>query len=279
MTDTGVSPVLFYDPVERVVATLHPNHTYEKVVFDPWQQTTYDVNDTVAPQRRSRPAIRAPIRTSRATSASTSRPQPASWQTWHAQRDRQRHGRGRARCGAKRPRPRGHADDRASRCPRPCVPDVAHNRVLRGHGLDGRRALRDPGRARHRGQPARGARRQSSRTRSRGRVVMRYDYDLLGNRIHQASMEAGERWMLNDVGGQADPRLGQPRLLRRMTYDELRRPTDSSSPRTAPSGSPSAPSTAKAQGDAATTIAAGSISSSTAPASSPTSPTTSRATS
>ena len=44
----GVSPVLFYDPVERVVATLHPNHTYEKVVFDPWQQVSYDVNDTVA---------------------------------------------------------------------------------------------------------------------------------------------------------------------------------------------------------------------------------------
>lgn len=44
----GVSPVLFYDPVERVVATLHPNDTYEKVVFDPWQQKTYDVNDTVA---------------------------------------------------------------------------------------------------------------------------------------------------------------------------------------------------------------------------------------
>ena len=42
--------MLFYDPVERVVATLHPNHTYEKVVFDPWQQTTYDVNDTCAPR-------------------------------------------------------------------------------------------------------------------------------------------------------------------------------------------------------------------------------------
>ena len=34
-----------------------------------------------------------------------------------------------------------------------------------------------------------------------GRIVMRYDYDMLGNRIHQASMEAGERWMLNDVTG------------------------------------------------------------------------------
>ena len=43
----GVSPVLFYDPVERVVATLHPNHTWEKVVFDPWQQATWDVNDTI----------------------------------------------------------------------------------------------------------------------------------------------------------------------------------------------------------------------------------------
>ena len=47
MTDTGVTPILFYDPVERVVATLHPNHTYEKVVFDPWRQETWDVNDTV----------------------------------------------------------------------------------------------------------------------------------------------------------------------------------------------------------------------------------------
>jgi hypothetical protein len=43
----GVSSTLFYDPVERVVATLHPNHTWEKVVFDPWQQQTFDVNDTV----------------------------------------------------------------------------------------------------------------------------------------------------------------------------------------------------------------------------------------
>jgi hypothetical protein len=40
----GVSNTLFYDPVLRVVATLHPNHTYDKVVFDPWKQITFDVN-------------------------------------------------------------------------------------------------------------------------------------------------------------------------------------------------------------------------------------------
>ena len=42
----GVSSMLFYDPVERVVATLRPNHTWEKVVFDPWRQKNWDVNDT-----------------------------------------------------------------------------------------------------------------------------------------------------------------------------------------------------------------------------------------
>jgi len=30
---------------------------------------------------------------------------------------------------------------------------------------------------------------------------MCYDYDMLGSKIHQASMEAGERWMLSDVTG------------------------------------------------------------------------------
>jgi RHS repeat-associated protein len=43
----GVSSTLLYDPLERVVATLHPNHTYEKVIFDPWCQETWDTNDTL----------------------------------------------------------------------------------------------------------------------------------------------------------------------------------------------------------------------------------------
>src|SRR5262249_38593026 len=36
---------------------------------------------------------------------------------------------------------------------------------------------------------------------AKDRIVMRYDYNMLGTRIHQASMEAGERWTLNDVWG------------------------------------------------------------------------------
>ena len=43
----GVSSTLFYDPLGRVVATLHPNYTYEKVIYDSWSQKTWDSNDTV----------------------------------------------------------------------------------------------------------------------------------------------------------------------------------------------------------------------------------------
>src|SRR5215211_5971048 len=64
---------------------------------------------------------------------------------------------------------------------------------------------------------------------------MRYDYHMVGpeedeeksagNLIHQSSMEAGERWMLNDVAGNPIRAWDSRRFLRRMIYDELRRPT------------------------------------------------------
>ena len=56
---------------------------------------------------------------------------------------------------------------------------------------------------------------------------MRYDYDMLGNRIHQASMEAGERWMLNDVAGKPLYAWDSRDHRFRTAYDPLRRPTDS----------------------------------------------------
>jgi YD repeat-containing protein len=44
---TGVSSVMFYDPAGRAVATLHPDSTWEKTVFDAWRQESWDRNDTV----------------------------------------------------------------------------------------------------------------------------------------------------------------------------------------------------------------------------------------
>jgi RHS repeat-associated protein len=62
---------------------------------------------------------------------------------------------------------------------------------------------------------------------AKDRVVMRYDYDMLGNRVHQASMEAGQRWMLNDVAGKPLYAWDSRDHRFRTSYDPLRRPTDS----------------------------------------------------
>ena len=36
---------------------------------------------------------------------------------------------------------------------------------------------------------------------ARGNEVMSYKYDMLGHRVYQKSMDAGQRWMFNDLGG------------------------------------------------------------------------------
>ncbi|MCG3156422.1 MAG: hypothetical protein DKINENOH_03046 [bacterium] len=229
----GVSPILFYDPVERVVATLHPNHTYEKVVFDPWRQTTYDVNDTVL----NDPATDDDIKGFTAgyfASLPASPPAPV-WQTWYQARINGAKGAHEKKAAEKAA---AHADTPTTAyfdtLGRPFL-TVAHNKVMcPNHDLDGteskfhtrveldiegnQRAVRD---AFTTALDAQGKKIEDPL----GRIVMRYDYDMLGNRIHQASMEAGERWMLNDVTGKPIRAWDSRGFLRRMTYDALRRPT------------------------------------------------------
>jgi RHS repeat-associated protein len=43
----GVSPILRYDALGRLVRIDHPNQTISRVVFDPWTQEAWDENDTV----------------------------------------------------------------------------------------------------------------------------------------------------------------------------------------------------------------------------------------
>jgi RHS repeat-associated protein len=63
-----------------------------------------------------------------------------------------------------------------------------------------------------------------------GNTVMQWDYDLLNRPIHQVSMDAGERWMLQDVMGkpymQWDSNGANAFILTNF-YDALHRPTQS----------------------------------------------------
>jgi RHS repeat-associated protein len=215
MTDTGVSAELFYDPVERVVATLHPNHTYEKTLFNAWHRVSYDVNDTVAAggsqtgDPRTDPDIAGYVR-------EYFKRQPADWKTWHAQRIGN---------------PTGHperdaAEKAAAHADTPTISQLdtlgRPFLTLADNGPD----LTQPGRHLWFGTrielDIEGNQRAVSDTK--GRVVMRYDYDMLGNRIHEASIEAGERWMLNDASGKPIRSWDSRGHTVRTQYDSMRRP-------------------------------------------------------
>ena len=47
MVMTGITPVIYYDPPQRVIRTDLPDGTFSRLEFDPWWQATWDQNDTV----------------------------------------------------------------------------------------------------------------------------------------------------------------------------------------------------------------------------------------
>lgn len=211
----GVSPVLFYDPVERVIATLHPNHTWEKVIFDAWKQATWDVHDTLL--------VADPKTDPDAGDFFRRLPDADYLPTWHTLRQ-----------GALGPEEQDAARKAAVHAATPTIAHLdalgrtflttAHNKTKRSdtpladpplEDLYHTRVLFD----------IEGNQREV--VDAKDRVVMRYDYDMLGNRIHQASMEAGERWTLNDVAGKPTHAWDSRDHQIRTTYDPLRRPIES----------------------------------------------------
>jgi RHS repeat-associated protein len=224
----GVSPVLFYDPVERVVATLHSNHTWGKVVFDPWRQETWDVNDTV---------LIADPKTDADVGDFFGRLLDTDYlPTWHALRTDAAYA---AAFAVRYPDATDRTNEtRADEKTRvhAATPTIAHADSL------GRTFLTVAhNKAKYSATAAAPPVEEFHATRivldiegnqrevidAKDRVVMRYDYDMLGNSVHQASMDAGERWMLNDGAGKSLYAWDSRDHRFRTAYDPLRRPTDS----------------------------------------------------
>ena len=47
LVETGVTPVLYYDSAGRLIRTEFPNGTFSKTEFDSWKQLVFDPNDTI----------------------------------------------------------------------------------------------------------------------------------------------------------------------------------------------------------------------------------------
>ncbi len=211
----GVSLVLFYDPGERVVATLQPDHTWEKVLFDAWRQESWDGSDNLLVADPSLdPDVGRLFR----------RLPPADYlPTWYTQREN----------GSLGPEEQTAARKAAIHSR---TPNIVHSDSL------GRSFLTvNHNNFKYDATSSDGAvTRQIYYTRintdiegnhreiidANDRIIIRYDYDMLTNRIHQSSMESGERWMLNDVAGQQFYAWDSRNHEFRTRYDALRRPTE-----------------------------------------------------
>jgi RHS repeat-associated protein len=181
----GVTPVLHYDPLGRLVRTEHPDGTLSRVGFDPWWQQTWDGNDTVRESRWY---------AGRGSPDPAAEPEPAQPErraAWLAA---------------------GHAH----------TPAMAHldplGRVFltvadagAGGAVETRTELDIVGNTR-------------SVTDARGVVVLRQQVDPAGRVLHTASPEAGQRWTLPDVAGAPVRSWDSRGQAFRHTYDLLRRP-------------------------------------------------------
>jgi len=195
-----------------VIATLHPNNTWEKNIFDPWCEISWDVNDTVLLD----PRIDADIAGFTAAYFTALAAQQREWQSWY---ERRAGGALGAREQSAASKAAAHADTPTitffDALDRPLSTLVNNGRDADGHAqlLATRVRLDIEGN-------------QREVIDAFDRIVMRYDYDMLGNRIHRASMEAGERWGLNDAAGKLIYSWDSRDHQFRTTYDPLRRPTD-----------------------------------------------------
>jgi RHS repeat-associated protein len=199
----GVSPIICYDPIQRVVATIQPNHSYEKVVFDGWGKASWDVNDTVAQDDPTAdPDVGDFFQRLPAADYSP---------TWRVQRAG----------GALGPEEQDAATKAATHANTPTIAyfdplgriflTIADNAGAGKYPThleldiqNNRRSVTDP----------------------LGRIILTVDYDMLSQRLHQSSMEGGQRWMLNDAASKPIRAWDSRGHNLRTEYDALRRPVN-----------------------------------------------------
>jgi RHS repeat-associated protein len=209
----GTSPIIFYDPLGRAIATVRPDHSWEKIVFDPWRQESWDASDTV---------LIADPKTDTDVGDYFSRLPDADYlPSWY---DRRQGGALGAAAQAAADKTAIHAN----------TPAVAHFDSLGrafltiAHNKYNTAVTSDPAFEEfyltHTLLDIVGNQREV--IDAKDRVIARCDYDVLSRRIHSTSMEAGERWMLNDIVGNPLQSWDNRNHRLRSDYDPLRRPTD-----------------------------------------------------
>jgi RHS repeat-associated protein len=205
----GVSSILLYDPLLRAVATAHPNHSWEKIAFDPWQKRSWDVNDTAL--------ISDPASDSDIGAFFQRIPSNDYLPTWYGARIDGALG---AYEQAAAQSVAIHADTPATavfdalgrtfltisfnRSPSAGTLVESHDRTLIELDIEGN---------------------QRSVTDALDRKILVCRYDLVGSCIYHESADAGSRWILNNAAGKLQRSWDSRAQQFRQFYDPLQRPT------------------------------------------------------
>jgi RHS repeat-associated protein len=189
LVEIGVTPVMYYDPVGRLIKTDFPNGTLSRGEFNAWLQRTFDQNDTVQAS------------------------------DWYAAR----------LVGGMGPAEQDAAQKTALHDDTPTVAHldslgrlfctIAHNK-FRDHTTNliteefySTRLELDI------------ENNQRTVTDARARQILIQDFDMLSSVTHSLSVDAGERWLLNNVAGKPIRSWDSRNHTIRTSYDSLRRPT------------------------------------------------------
>ncbi|WP_180231081.1 SpvB/TcaC N-terminal domain-containing protein [Bacillus toyonensis] len=197
LVETGVTPIMYYDPPGRLVKTEMPDGTLWRTEFDSWKQVLYDQNDTVLESswyyKRTKRLIDTELI---AAGRDPEREKEAAEKTVkHASTPNVQH---------------------FDTLGRPIL-SVEHNKLLRTDGDEFYLTVLDldiEGNL-------------CKVTDARGNVVMQYKYDMLGNKVYQRSMDAGQRWFLMNILGNPLRTWDERNHEFQYFYDILHRPTHS----------------------------------------------------
>jgi RHS repeat-associated protein len=188
LVETGVTPILHYDPIGRLIRTDFPDGSFATVEFDAWMQKSFDRNDNVVASAWYAARIGGAMGAAEQTAARNTKIHDGTPQVQHFD------SLGRAIYSIDD----NKFIDRTTNVVREEfyatleVLDITGNRV----------SVRD----------------------ARNNLVMQYAYDMLNRAAATISMDAGQRYFLPDTTGQPLYLWDAKKNRFRTVYDQLRRP-------------------------------------------------------
>lgn len=190
LVEIGVSPVMYYDPPGRLVRTEFPNGTFSTVEIEAWLLRTSDQNDTV------NDSDWYAERTTGSLSGNAQESQAALKASIHYDTPAVNH------CDTLGRSFYTVDDNKFEDYTTSSIIEQFYESYAKLDVEGNQRRIFD----------------------ARGNEVVAYDYDMLGNRGHTSSMDAGDRWVLNDCTGKLIYNWDSKNQIFHTSYDILRRP-------------------------------------------------------